>query len=221
MSRSLIGAVALTALVTTLAAVSVEPRRDDDVELCLPRCDWGIALDRGRLEYRPAWLSDDGTEVTISGRDLTRGLRVDVTIARQAEPPRDGVDCRDRRWDRLLRTQERLTRVQFREHDGVATAEYVVLGYGEMRPSARHIHAFLAMEDACVQVHALQQPQRMIDRDQLERIVDSLRVRLYDDGSRQVGRAENATEAEAARGEPATSPPRDLRSNGFEDEPAE
>jgi hypothetical protein len=174
---AVVAAVLVAAVCTVSAAADVESAEyRSDLTLRHPAVDWVVSMDDSSLKYREPKSSADGSRVWAFAEDAAHGLGMTVYIEDTGGVAIDQAACRDYYWTALVKNPYPMTRVRFSEHGDFAVAEYVVLGYRDVRPSRMHVHGFLVRDGLCIGLNIAMTPHKIVNRPLADRVLESVRI---------------------------------------------
>jgi hypothetical protein len=145
-------------------------------ELRLPGRAWSLAFELPGFHESGRDARNDGSMVMMKAENSATGLIISVFLERETEPVASKV-CRDRYWKAARKSPLPKTKVRTYETDRFALGDYTIYYPEKAAFTQRHLNAYVAVEDVCVDIHISRENYTKDDEPLFSAILDSVEVK--------------------------------------------
>ncbi len=145
-------------------------------EISLPGRAWALEMAIPGFVVTQEKLRPDGQAKMMQGFNDKSGMGVSMFLEPRGKPVTPKV-CRDDYWATGQATPIKKTDIVLSESDRMALVKWTAKEYQGTRIDQRHFHAFVAREDACIEIHLSKMKFKPGDERFFAAILDTVRLK--------------------------------------------
>jgi tetratricopeptide (TPR) repeat protein len=156
----------------------------DLYEIRLPGMVWGIALELPGFQVVEKGTRPDQSSTMMRAENKSTGVIISVFLERERKAL-TSIQCRDKYWQKALRSPAKKSGVKSSENDQMALGEYVIKSYGDLQLMQKHVNAYVGVENMCVDIHLSKVQYTDDDAALFSAVLNSVQVKRADEHSRE------------------------------------
>lgn len=131
---------------------AVEPLNPDLIKLWLPGKNWALEINTPGFEIESKEMAPSGNSIEVFASNKDTGVLLSAFLLK--EPAKgDSTACREYYWNKVKQTPGKKVNTKMYEIGEMAIVEYVIPEFGGIPLNQKHLNAYLAREDKCINIH--------------------------------------------------------------------
>ncbi len=129
-----------------------EPPSPDLIKLWLPGKNWALEINTPGFEIESKDMAPSGDSIWVFASNKDTGLLLSASLLK--EPARgDSTACREYYWNKVKQTPGKKVNIKMFEIGEMAIVEHLVPEFGGIPLNQKHLNAYSAREDICINIH--------------------------------------------------------------------